>query len=193
MMNILLQAQIAAEAGEFDISDVFQTINTKLVRRHPHVFGSRKVNDVREVLQNWEELKQEEPEAGSSLLDRVPQQMPALANSQELQRRAATVGFDWEEVEGIIEKIAEESAELKEAPSPGAREREFGDLLFVLANLARHWNIDGEAALRQANEKFRRRFSYMEEMCQKRGMNLDSLSLEEQNALWEEAKEHIDA
>jgi tetrapyrrole methylase family protein/MazG family protein len=193
MMNILLHAQIAAEVGEFDISDVFRAINTKLIHRHPHVFGSRKVNGVREVLQNWEELKQEEPEAASSLLDGVPRQMPALASSQELQRRAASVGFDWEEVEGIIEKIAEESAELEEAISPREREREFGDLIFVLANLARRWNIDSEAALRQANERFRRRFSYMEEMCRNRGVNLDSLSLEELDALWEEAKEHTDA
>ena len=192
LMHILLQAQIATESGEFDLADIFRAINTKLIYRHPHVFGDGQVKDAQEVVQNWHRLKQVEQGTQASLLEQVPRDMPALASSQEIQKRAAAVGFDWEEVEGILRKVAEEAAELAEATSPGEREREFGDLIFVLANLARRWDIDLEAALRQANQRFRRRFRYMEEMCRKQGVDLASLSLEEQDALWEQAKEHPD-
>jgi tetrapyrrole methylase family protein/MazG family protein len=188
LLQIMLHAQIAAEAGQFNIDDVVRGISSKLIHRHPHVFGGRKVKDVVEVEQNWEALKQEEREEGESLLDGIPEQVPALAYSQSIQRRVARVGFDWEKVEEIIDKLAEEVAEIKQAPNQQEKVKEFGDLLFTLANIARRLDIDLEMALRSANQRFCRRFTYMEEVCRKRGLNLAGLSLDEQNALWEEAK-----
>ena len=187
LLQIGLHAQIAAEAGEFDISDVIRGINEKLIRRHPHVFGDLEVKRADEVPFLWEELKRKEGKKGS-ILDSVPREMPALARSQLLQERAARVGFDWERVEGVLDKVAEEVQELKEAESPLQKASEFGDLLFALANYARWIGIDLEAALRSANEKFYRRFTKMEELCRKRGLSMEKLSLEELDALWEEAK-----
>ena len=188
LMQIVLHTQIATEAGEFELGDIVKSINTKLIHRHPHIFGSRKVKDAEEVALNWEVLKQEEREADTSILDSVPKQMPALGYSQEIQRRVAQVGFDWEDVDGVIEKLAEEVSEFKRAGSQEHRAREFGDLLFTLANIARRLEVDLEAALREANKRFYQRFTYMEEVCRQRGINLGELSFDEQNALWEEAK-----
>ena len=192
LMQIVLHVQIATEAGEFELGDVVRGINNKLIHRHPHIFGAKKVKDAEEVALNWEALKQEEREPGASILDSVPRQMPALGNSQAIQRRVAQVGFDWEDVDGVIDKLAEEVSELKEAESQELREREFGDLLFTLVNIARRLGVDSEAALREANQRFSRRFNYMEEVCRQRGVNLAGLSFDEQNALWEEAKEKIE-
>jgi len=191
LMQVVLHARIASEAGEFDISDVVRGISEKLIRRHPHVFGNSRVADAGEVVTSWEKLKREEREPGESLLSSVPRNMPSLAYSQTIQRRAARVGFDWKDIEGVMEKIPEEFRELCEAREHEQRVREFGDLLFALANLARWMDIDLEGALRGANERFRRRFSYMEEECRKRGILLSQLSFEEQNKLWEEAKRQI--
>jgi len=191
LLQIMLHAQIAAEAEQFDIDDVVRGISSKLIHRHHHVFGSHEVKDAGEVELNWEALKQEEREEGESLLSGIPEQMPALAYSQSIQRRVAGVGFDWEEVEGIIDKLAEEVAELKQAPNQQERAKEFGDLLFTLANVARRLDIDLEMALRSANQRFCRRFAYMEEACRNRGVSFGSLSFDEQNALWEEAKRKI--
>jgi len=188
LLQIMLHAQIAAESKQFSIDDVVQGISNKLIHRHPHVFGGRKVKDVVEVEQNWEALKQEEREEGESLLAGIPEQMPALAYSQSMQRRVAGVGFDWDKVEEIIDKLAEEVAEIKQAPNQQEKANEFGDLLFTLANIARWLDIDLEMALRSANQRFYRRFAHMEEVCRERGLDLASLSLDEQNALWEEAK-----
>jgi tetrapyrrole methylase family protein/MazG family protein len=191
LLQIMLHAQIAAEAGQFDIDDVVCGISHKLIHRHPHVFGGRKVKDVVgvvEVEQSWEVLKQEERVEGESILAGMPEQMPALGYSQSMQRRVAGVGFDWEKVEEIIDKLAEEVAEIKQAPDQHEKAKEFGDLLFTLANIARRLDIDLEMALRSANQRFYRRFTYMEEVCRERGLNLAGLSLDEQNALWEEAK-----
>jgi tetrapyrrole methylase family protein/MazG family protein len=188
LLQIVLQSQIAAEAGEFDIGEVIEGINQKLIHRHPHVFGSKKVKDAEEVAVNWEELKNEEREPGASIMESVPGEMPALGYSQEVQRRAAHVGFDWEDISGIIEKLAEEVGELKEAESQSEKASEFGDLLFTLANIALRMGIDAEAALREANKRFYRRFSYMEELCRKRGLNFAELSFDEQNKLWAKAK-----
>jgi len=149
------------------------------------------VRDAAEVELNWEALKQEERHEDESLLSGVPDQMPALAYSQSIQRRVAGVGFDWEKVEDIIDKLAEEVAELKQAPDQQERAKEFGDLLFTLVNIARRLNIDSEMALRSANQRFYQRFSYMEEVCRQRGVDIGSLSLDEQNALWEEAKQRV--
>jgi len=191
LMQVVLHAQIATEAGEFELGDVLTSINTKLIHRHPHIFGSTKVKDVEEVRRNWEMLKQEEREAGTSMLASVPQQMPALSYSQDIQRRVAQVGFDWENVDGIIDKLTEEVNEFKQTESQEQRAQEFGDLLFTLVNIARRLGVDSEAALRETNRRFYRRFSYMEEVCHKRGLNFAELSFDEQNALWEEAKGNV--
>jgi len=188
LMQIVLHTRIATEAGEFELEDVVRSINTKLIHRHPHIFGSIKVKDAEEVALNWEVLKQEEREADTSLLDSVPKQMPALGYSQEVQHRAAQAGFDWEDVDGVIDKLAEEVGEFKRAESQEQRAQEFGDLLFTLANIARRLGVDLEAALREANRRFYRRFTYMEDVCRQRGVNFGELSFDEQNALWEEAK-----
>jgi len=192
LMQIVLHAQIAAEAGEFKLGDVIKGINSKLIHRHPHIFGPLKVEDAEEVALNWEVLKREEREAGTSILDGVPKQMPALGYSQSIQRRVAQVGFDWEDVDGVIDKLAEEVGEFKQAEGQEKRAREFGDLLFTLANIARRLDIDLEAALREANQRFYRRFTYMEELCRQRGKNFGELSFNEQNTLWEEAKREIE-
>jgi len=184
----VLHTQIAAEAGEFEMGDVLRKINSKLIHRHPHIFGSRKVKDAAEVTHNWELLKQEERGAGASMLAGIPREMPALAFSQRLQGRVARVGFDWEDLSGVIDKLVEEISELREAASQEEKAAEFGDLFFTLANVARREGVDLESALRQANERFYRRFTCMEELCRKRGLSFSALSFAEQNELWEEAK-----
>ena len=192
LMQIALHAQIATEAGEFELGDVIRSINTKLIHRHPHIFGSKKVKDAEEVALNWEVLKQEEREADTSMLAGVPKQMPALGYSQEIQRRVAQIGFDWEDIDGVIDKLDEEVGEFKQAVSQEQKVQEFGDLLFTLANIARRLGVDSETALRQANQKFYRRFTYMEEACRQREVKLGELSFDQQNALWEEAKREVE-
>ncbi len=191
LLQIVLHAQIAAEAGEFVLGDILTSINAKLIHRHPHIFGSKKVRDADEVSANWEALKQEERGADNSMLDGAPTQMPALGYSQSIQRRVARVGFDWENIDGVIDKLAEEVGELKEATTEERRAEEFGDLLFTLVNVARRMGVDSESALREANQRFRRRFSYMEELCRQRGVKIGDLSFEEQIALWAEAKKKV--
>jgi len=191
LLQIMLHAQIAAETGQFDIDDVISGISSKLIHRHPHVFGGQEVKDVVEVEQNWEALKQEERAEGESILAGMPEQMPALAYSQSMQRRVAGVGFDWKKVEEIIDKLAEEVGEIKQATSQQEKANEFGDVIFTLANIARRLDIDLEMALRAANQRFYRRFTLMEELCRQRSLKLASLSLDEQNALWEEAKQKV--
>jgi tetrapyrrole methylase family protein/MazG family protein len=188
LLQIVLQAQIAREAGEFELAEVIEAINKKLIHRHPHIFGSRKVKDAEEVAVNWEELKNEERAPGASLLESVPPEMPALGYSQEVQRRVAHVGFDWEDMSGVIDKLAEEVAEFQQATSQKEKAAEFGDLLFTLANIALKMGIDAESALREANKRFYARFSHMEKLCRQRGLKFSELSFDEQNALWEEAK-----
>jgi len=189
LMQIVLHAQMASEDGDFVIDDVIRGINDKLIHRHPHVFGDAEAKDAQEVIITWEAMKREEGKG--SIIAGIPKEMPALAFSQTIQRRVARVGFDWEDIEGVIEKLAEEVAELRTATEHQQRVREFGDILFTLANIARKLDIELEAALRGANERFYRRFSYMEEVCQKRGIQLSDLSLAEMDALWEEAKREI--
>ena len=191
LLQIVLQAQIAAEAGEFELGDVVKSINTKLIHRHPHIFGEVEVKDAGEVAANWQALKQEEREGDGSMLETVPRQMPALGYSQSIQRRVAQVGFDWEDIEGVIDKLAEEVTEFKQGTEE-QKGQEFGDLLFTLVNIARRLGIDSEAALREANQRFYRRFTHMEEACHQRGVNLGDLSFAEQNALWEEAKRKVE-
>lgn len=188
LMQVVFHARIATEAGEFKLEDVIRSINTKLIHRHPHVFGFRKVKDAHEVLLNWEDLKKKERGEDTSILANVPKQLPALSYSQDIQGRVARAGFDWENIEGVIDKLAEEVSELKEADGHRERAQEFGDLLFTLVNFARRLGVDSEAALREANKRFYRRFLHMEKLCRQRGVNFADLSFAEQNALWEEAK-----
>jgi MazG family protein len=211
LLQIVFHAQLAAEAGKFDIADVIEMIYTKMVRRHPHVFGKARAETSAQVLKNWEQLKAEErarntegaraPAAKSaSILDAVPRRLPALLEAYQLTRRAANVGFDWPDVNGIFDKLAEETAELKQALASGnARqkrpegkreelEEEAGDLLFVGVNLARFLGLDAEIALKKANRKFARRFREMERIAAARGQALSGLAAEELDSLWNEVK-----
>jgi len=192
LLQIMLHAQMASEEDQFDIDDVVRGIGDKLVRRHPHVFGNQKAEDAAELELNWETLKQEEREEGQSLLSSVPGDMPALSYSQSIQRRVAGVGFDWEKIDDILDKLTEEVAEIRQAADHREMSDEFGDLLFTLVNIARRLDIDLETALRSANQRFFRRFSYMEELCRQKNVNIGDLSLDEQNALWEEAKKKVE-
>lgn len=188
LLQIMLHTQIASENGEFKLEDVLNSINTKLVRRHPHVFGETRVKSAEEVSHNWESIKKAERGHSASILSSVPKQMPALAYSQDIQRRVAQVGFDWENIDGVIEKLAEEVKELTQSVNPQQQEEEFGDIFFTLANISRRMGIDPETSLRKANSKFYLRFTTMEELCRQRGLDLGKLPFSEQNALWEEAK-----
>ncbi len=193
LMQIVFHSQIAAEAREFEVGDVISSINAKLIHRHPHIFGSAKVENAEQVAHNWEALKQEEREAGTSILASLPRQMPALGYSQSLQRRVTQAGFDWGKIDGVIDRLAEQVRELRQAGSQQEGAQGFGDLLFTLANLARQQGVDLEAALRQANQRFYRVFTCLEELCRQRGLSLDKLSPEEQSALWEEAKKRAES
>lgn len=187
LLQVAFHAQIAREAGEFQPPDVLRRTNRKLIERHPHVFGDEKVADAREVEQRWEEFKGRKQGEGSPF-ESIPQGLPALAYSQLMQDRAARVAFDWEEVEGVLEKVREEIGELKQAGTLERRSQELGDLLFSLVNVARWLGIHAEDALRQANRRFLARFSTMERLCRERGLDFQVLPLEEKEALWQEAK-----
>ena len=191
LLQIMLHAQIAAEEGLFTVEDVVRGLSDKLRYRHPHVFGDVEVKDAVEVRHNWEALKSAERQGNGSLLDSVPRSMPALSYSQSIQRRVASVGFDWEKTEDILEKLAEEVGEIIRAPSKEEKAREFGDVLFVLVNIARRLDIDLETSLAGANQRFYKRFSYMEQLCRQRGVTFGDLSFDQQNALWAEAKQNV--
>ena len=188
LLQIVLHAQIARDAGEFDIGDVIKGIAGKIVRRHPHIFGEGRADTAEEVAHNWEHLKREERDAGVSMLAGVPPEMPALAYAYEISRRVVRVGFEWEDMAGVIDKVVEEIREIKDAATREEKEKEFGDLLFTLVNVARWEGIDPEAALRRANRKFYRRFARMEELCRERRLNFSELSFQQKDDLWEEAK-----
>jgi tetrapyrrole methylase family protein/MazG family protein len=192
LLQVVLHAQIASEAGDFSMADVLHTVNTKIVRRHPHVFGEVEVDGVGHVLQNWERLKAEERQANgkaeASLLDGVAKALPALLQAQECQRRAARVGFDWPEIAGVVEKVREELGEVLTAQDDAARAAELGDLLFAAVNLARWHQVDAESALRETTARFRQRFAYIEKMARQRVQAISDLSLAEMDGLWEAAK-----
>jgi tetrapyrrole methylase family protein/MazG family protein len=188
LLQIVLHAQIAKDNGEFQIGDVIEGISKKIIRRHPHVFGTGKADSAKEVMHNWEKLKKGEREEGSSILASVPKHMPSLAYALEISRRAVRVGFEWPDIGGVIDKVLEEIKEIKQSGSTEEKAREFGDLLFTLVNYARWEGIDAESALREANLKFFRRFTMMERLCHERGLNFDKLTFDAQNELWEEAK-----
>jgi tetrapyrrole methylase family protein / MazG family protein len=194
LLQIVLHAQIAQEAGEFSMAEVIAGIRTKLIRRHPHVFGATQVAGAAEVLVNWEKLKAEErqlngdhkPDKGA--LGSVPAGLPALTMADTYQRRAARVGFDWPEISGVKAKVQEEIAELEATAVPEEREDELGDLLFAVVNLARWLEVDPESALRLANAKFAGRFAAMETLSKAAGRAMDQMSLAELDQLWETAK-----
>ncbi len=188
LLQILLHTQIAEEKGEFDMEDVIRSVSEKMIRRHPHVFGDAKADSPDEVVANWDEIKRKENNGEGSLLDSVPKNIPSLAYSHAIQNRAARTGFDWKDFAGILDKVMEELGELRQAETQQQKVHEFGDLVFVLTNVARWLNIDPELSLRQANDRFYRRFKYMEEVCVTKNIQLGSLSFDEQNQLWEEAK-----
>ncbi|MCL4459808.1 MAG: nucleoside triphosphate pyrophosphohydrolase [Chloroflexi bacterium] len=188
LLQVLLHALLAEETDDFGFKDVVSEITAKLIRRHPHVFANRVVSSAVEVVHNWEQIKRGERGVALSALSSVPKHMPALAYAQIIQRRAARVGFDWREIEGVLEKVAEELWELGKVKEAEERSDEFGDLLFALVNVARWMDIDAEESLRQANRRFYKRFQYMEKLCRERGLDLGNLNLEEQDELWEVAK-----
>jgi tetrapyrrole methylase family protein/MazG family protein len=192
LLQIVLQSQIANEEEQFNINQVIHGIHSKIVRRHPHVFGDLKLEDVDGVLTNWEKLKEKErseKKEEKGLLDGVPKVLPALSQAQEYQDRAARVGFDWPEIEGVLDKIAEEIDEIKHATDEKELAAEIGDLLFELVNLARWKKVDAESVLRETNMKFKKRFAYVEQGAKKQGRDLSTLTLDEMEAFWQEAKQ----
>jgi MazG family protein len=204
LFQIVFYAQIAKEQGHFVIDDVVEAIHTKMVRRHPHVFGDVSAEDSAAVLRNWEAMKQEERRAAGktervgSLLDGVSSKAPALMEAHQLSTKAARVGFDWKNVNDIFDKLEEEIGELREAiqthaASNGEAEHtrvreELGDLLFAVTNIARRMQVEPEAALKLTNRKFRKRFGYIETKLTERGQALDQVGLDDLEELWQEAK-----
>lgn len=200
LMQVVLHAQIAADAGAFTMTDVARDINDKLIRRHPHVFGECSATSADEVLAIWDSVKLAEKgakdadaaEAGErpeGLLEGVPRSLPALMEAQKVSRKAASAGFEWETVADVWDKVAEERAEFEaEAPGTAERELEFGDLLFALVNVARKEGIDAESALRASTAKFRERWAAMENAAYEGGVALESLTTEQLNSLWDKVK-----
>ncbi len=206
LLQVVYHARMAEEAGDFRFGDVVQAITTKMIRRHPHVFGDAEARSAGMAKGMWEKIKAEEkatkraarvargldPEDhGKGFLDSVPLAMPGLTRALKLQEKAARVGFDWGAPEPVLEKIEEEVGELRQALASGdlvAVEDEFGDLLFAMVNLGRHLKVDAEKALAGTNDKFRQRFHYIERSLSQQGRSLEQASLEEMEALWQEAK-----
>lgn len=203
LLQVVLHAQYAAEAGVFDMTDVHRAVMTKIVRRHPHVFGDVVANSAADVLRNWEQIKAGErsaeaangagtkPAADASMpgaFAGLSRSLPALAYAQEMQERAASLGYDWPDDDGVLDKIAEEAREVAAASDRREREEELGDLLLVVVNLARRLGVDAEAALRAASAKFAARFAEVERIAAARDLSLRSLSVAELDELWEQAK-----
>jgi len=194
LLQIVFHSQIASEENRFTIDDVAGAIVDKLIRRHPHVFGDVQADTPDEVVKNWEAIKaSEKPTKRTSLLDGIPQHLPALFRAQRLQEKAARVGFDWDHIADVAKKLREETEELINAHKTSSREEiqeEFGDLLFALVNLSRFLNISPEEALTQTNEKFRTRFRYIEAELASVGKTPQDATLHEMDKLWEAAKAH---
>ena len=216
LLQVLFYAEMAEEQGSFTIDDVLDALSNKLIHRHPHVFGDIKADDSAQVLKNWEALKAEEkrkslqtngeaPQSGPApLLESVSTKMPALQEAHKISSKAAHVGFDWPEIQGLFEKLTEETRELQEhlqglLPTSSGKleipaglrdhvEGEVGDLFFVLVNIAGYLSVDPESALRKTNRKFRRRFSWMEDRLREQDRTLEQATLEEMEALWQQAK-----
>lgn len=200
LFQVVFHSQVAKDQGDFTIDDVVQGICEKMIRRHPHVFGDADVDNAAEVTRRWERIKATEANniknAGASAMDKVSRSMPTLARAQELQRRAAKVGFDWEENEPVFDKAVEEFAEFRaemEAATPENRnidrmEDEFGDILFSLVNVARHSGFNAALALQRANSKFERRFREVERIVREQGKEMKDVGLEGLQEIWKKAK-----
>jgi MazG family protein len=196
LLQVVFQCRICEERGEFDFEHVARRISRKLIRRHPHVFGDVEVSGSEDVLRNWEQIKAGERECGeapeeASILDGVPRHLPALMRAMELQKQAAEVGFDWEDIDEVVEKIEEEIDELHEARESMGKEElreEIGDLLFSIVNLSRRLDIGAEEALNHSIQKFKRRFRAVEAALAERGKTPADSTLEEMDALWDQAK-----
>ena len=191
LMNIVFHAQLAKEKNIFNFQDVAQSISEKMIRRHPHVFDESCDLTADEVETQWQKIKAEEKSHRESILEGIPRSMPALARSQKLQKRAAKVGFDWPDSTGVLAKVREEFDELEEAVSSGNSkdiEEEFGDLLFSMVNLARHLNINADHSLNSSNNKFIRRFTSVEKSCKDQQKNIEEMSLEELDQIWDQVK-----
>jgi len=195
-LQVLFYAQMAAEAGSFTLEDVAESLSAKLIRRHPHIFGDAVASDANAVLRNWEQIKREERKAASdeavpaATMDSIPRSMPALLEASKLGSKAAKAGFDWPDVQGLIEKLGEETEELQAEMSSGdtdALELELGDLLFTTVNLARRLGVDPESALRRTNAKFRNRYTVMEQLAGG-AASFEDLAAEDKEALWTAAK-----
>ncbi len=190
LLHVVFQALIAEEQGLFYLSESLKGINDKLIRRHPHVFGDKKADAAFYAKQNWEAQKHKEKKR-SSRLDGVPPNLPGLVRAQRLQEKASYVGFDWDRIEQVWDKVHEEIIELKEAETQGVRdhmEEEIGDVLFAIVNLSRNLNISAEDALRKTNGKFIRRFKHIEDELKRRKKPIEEATLEEMDAIWEEVK-----
>ncbi|QIG51316.1 nucleoside triphosphate pyrophosphohydrolase [Nordella sp. HKS 07] len=190
LLQVVYHAQLAAEEKSFSFDDVVEAICRKMIRRHPHVFGDEEARSAKLAKGFWEEMKAREKTAGGpkGVLDGVPVGLPAMTRAVKLQAKAAKVGFDWPSIDFVYDKMNEEIAELKQETARDAQEAEYGDLLFAMANLGRHLDIDPEAALRAANEKFLRRFRHIEQELAGRGSSPGQSTLEEMDALWDDAK-----
>lgn len=193
LLQVVMQAQLAREVGAFDIEQVIETLCEKLIRRHPHVFGDTKVANAEEVLKHWDALKRAEEEGKRlSILDGIPKTLPALQRALDVSKRAARAGFEWENLEGVFQKLDEEKAELQAAIQSGHQERieaEIGDLLFTLVNIARHAKVNPEEALRRMVDRFIRRFKYMEQLAEKQQVPLMDLDPDQWETLWQQAKQ----
>ena len=191
LVQVAFHADIAREAGHFSVADVLTQINDKLVRRHPHVFGDATAADAREVERNWERIKEKEKQrkgGRQSPVDGIPRDLPALTYAQLMQDRVGRAGFEWDDISGVLDKVAEEVEELRGASTMEEKVHELGDLLFTMVNLSRWMDIHAEDALRQANLRFRGRYLQMEELASAKGLDFNSLLLMEKEALWQEAK-----
>ncbi len=191
LLHVVFYAKIGSETNSFDIADVCDSINQKLIYRHPHIFSDTKVADAKEVEENWEKLKLKEKGGNKSVLQGVPKSLPAMIKAYRIQDKARGVGFDWDEKEQVWDKVREEINEVETeiaAHNYDKMEQEFGDLFFALINAARLYNINPENALERTNKKFISRFNYLESKTIAQGRNLKEMTLEEMDKLWEEAK-----
>ena len=198
LLQVVFHSTIGAERGDFTVDEVAEGVTKKLILRHPHVFGDAKMERAQDVLDNWDQLKADERKASGkvektkdSILDDVPVHFPALLEGLKLTKKAAKVGFDWENADQIFDKLDEEVAELKDALNKGQKEHaaeEIGDLLFVVMNLARHLDVEPETALKKTNRKFRQRFKFIEDELKREDKSLDGASLKEMDDLWNKAK-----
>ena len=194
MVQVVFHADIAREAGDFQLEDVLRNINAKLIRRHPHVFSDGQAENAREVEKNWEEIKAEERQAkgkSKSPVEGIPVDLPALAYAQLMQDRVGKAGFEWDDISGVLDKLVEEVAEFRAASTAKEKEHELGDLLFTIVNLTRWTGAHAEDVLRQANQRFSRRYLSMESLAEERGRDFNGLTLNQKEDLWREAKKIV--